>query len=86
MYIYMKRSSEAHTHRELIREWLREPRGSSLALYIYAYIYMYIYMKRSSEAHTHRELIREWLREPKGSSRALCIYGCIYVYIYEALV
>ena len=40
----MKLSSEAHTHRELIQKWLREPRGSSLALYIYAYIYICIYI------------------------------------------
>jgi len=28
--VYPTKKTRAHTHRELIREWLREPKGSSL--------------------------------------------------------
>jgi len=48
---------DTHTHRELIRGWLWEPKHSQT-----------VHNTKGTRAHTHRELIRTWLWEPKGSS------------------
>ena len=43
---YYTKSTRAHTHRELIRPWLWEPKAHT-HMHVYIYLYMYTYTKRT---------------------------------------
>ena len=50
--VYNTKGTRAHTHRELIREWLWEPKGSSLE-YTHRHTHTSIYWFADLDMHSH---------------------------------